>query len=414
MDLIKIPFGYLLEYLYQLFNNYGLALILFSLVVKLVLLPASMKSKKSMMKTSRLQPKVKQLELACGEDKQKYQQEVNALYKEEGVSMFGGCLWSLLPLLILFPLYSVIRYPLEYMLHMPEGSAAFEAIKAAYVSLNGDVSKSIYWQLTATRDISTYVSLVADGVKNSAEFLKEIDVSKLDLSALNSLKNINFIFLGVDLSVEPTWKIWTLSTWKEIGGSLIPIVSGGFALVSSLVSQKLNNTVIKDENGEKDEAAAKAASSGKMMLYMAPVMSVWFGYMMPLGLSIYWIAQSLFGVIQEYFLTVHYRKIYDAEDEIKRQKAAERAAEEAEKERIRAAKRAANPDGIMENTSKKKQQLREKQEREAAAKEFEAKKLAEQGIVPEEKTIPGSEPNRPYARGRSYVADRYSRGDKEE
>ena len=94
MDFIKSLFGYVLEFFYNFTNNYGLALVLFSLVVKIVLLYPSAKSKKSMMKTSRLQPRVKELEIAYGDDKQGYQQAVARLYKEEGVSMFGGCLWS--------------------------------------------------------------------------------------------------------------------------------------------------------------------------------------------------------------------------------------------------------------------------------------------------------------------------------
>ena len=125
MEFIRIPFGYLLEYLYKFTANYGLSLILFSLIVKLILLPFSAKSKKSMMKMSRLQPQLKQLEIACGDDKQKLQQEQMALYKEEGVSMFGGCLWSFLPLLFLFPLYTVIREPLKYL--MPSARAKSSA-----------------------------------------------------------------------------------------------------------------------------------------------------------------------------------------------------------------------------------------------------------------------------------------------
>lgn len=381
--LIQQPFGYVMEFFYNLFHNYGIALILFSLAVKVILLYPSARSKKSMMKTSRLQPKIKQIELACGDDKQKYQQEVNALYKEEGVSMFGGCLWSLIPLLILLPLYSVIRYPLEYLLHVGEETEAFNAIKAAYEAVNGDVSKEVYWQLSATKNIETYAAGIMDG-----------------------LKNINYNFLGIDLSVVPDWKIWTLSGWSAIGGALVPLVSGGFNYLSMFISQKMNNTVIRNEDGEDDKAAAKSAQTGKIMSLMMPAMSIWFGFIMPLGLSIYWIAQSVFGIIQDFFLTKHYRKVYDAEDELKRQRAAARAEEEAEKERIRAAKRAANPDGITENTSKKKQQLREKQEREAAAKEFEARKLAERGAAPEDQNA-GGEANRPYARGRAYQADRY-------
>ncbi len=382
---IQIPFGYVLEFFYNFFDNYGLALILFSLALKLILLPLSAKSKKSMMKTSRLQPKIKQIELACGDDKQKYQQEVSQLYKDEGVSMMGGCLWSFLPLLLLIPLYNVIREPLTYLLHLDETTVA--SIKTAVATLqNVEVDKlNYYWQYTAASNMGQF----ADIVKSTS---------------------INFSFLGIDLGQTPSWQVWKMSTWNEIGGALIPIVSGGLNFLAMFIGQKMNNTVIKNDKGEKDEAAvASAQSTGKAMNFLMPLVSVWFGFIMPLGISIYWIAQSLFGIVQDYFLTIHYRKVYDAEDERKRQQAAERAAEEAEKERIRAAKREANPDGIVENTSKKKQQLREKQEREAAAKEF-AKKRNVNGEADDtaSDTNAGGEENRPYARGRAYRADRYS------
>ena len=381
---IQIPFGYVLEFFYGFFHNYGIALILFSLAVKVILLPLSMKQKKSMMKTSRLQPKVKQIELACGDDKQKYQQEVNQLYKDEGVSMMGGCLWSLLPLLILFPLYNVIREPLQYLLHLTDSQV--ESVKAAFAAAKDiDVKKvDAYWQYAAAADMATYGKGIVENVKS-----------------------INFNFLGINLGEQPSWKFWTMRSWSEFGGLLIPIVSGGLNYLAMFISQKTNDTVITDDAGNKDAASA-TAQTGKAMTFMMPLVSVVFGYIMPLGLSIYWIAQSILGIVQDYFLTKHYRKIYDAEDEIKRQKAAALAEENAEKERIRAAKRAANPDGITENTSKKKQQLRDRQERDAAAKEYEAKKRAEKGEpLPEPRTNPGGEENRPYARGRAYVADRY-------
>ena len=387
---IQIPFGYVLEFFYGFFHNYGIALILFSLAVKVILLPLSMKQQKSMMKTSRLQPKVKQIELACGDDKQKYQQEVNQLYKDEGVSMMGGCLWSLLPLLILFPLYNVIREPLQYLLHLTDSQV--ESVKAAFAAAKDiDVKKvDAYWQYAAAADMATYGKGIVENVQS-----------------------INFNFLGINLGEQPSWKFWTMRSWSEFGGLLIPIVSGGLNYLAMFISQKTNDTVITDDAGNKDAASA-TAQTGKAMTFMMPLVSVVFGYIMPLGLSIYWIAQSILGIVQDYFLTKHYRKIYDAEDEIKRQKAAALAEENAEKERIRAAKRAANPDGITENTSKKKQQLRDRQERDAAAKEYEAKKRAEKGEpLPEPRTNPGGEENRPYARGRAYVADRYD-GESEE
>lgn len=378
---IQIPFGYVLEFFYNFFSNYGIALILFSLAVKIILLPMSAKSKKSMMKTTRLQPMVKQIEIACGDDKAKYQQEVQKLYKEEGASMTGGCLWAFIPLLILIPLYNVIREPLEYLLHL--SSEQIAAVKASLAELEGVAADKldVYWQYRAASN----ADLLPAGVEA-----------------------LNFYFCGIDLGLKPDWKVWKMHSWAKIGGAIIPLVSGGLNYLSMFISQKMNATVVRDENGEKDEAAAKAASTGKIMNMLMPLMSVWFGFIMPLGISIYWIAQSIFGIVQDYFLTKHYRKVYDAEDAVKREKAARRAAEEAEKERIRAAKRAANPDGITENTSKKKQQLREKQSREAAAKDYEAKKRAAQGLAPEEAAeLLGGEENRPYARGRAYQPDRY-------
>ena len=383
---IQIPFGYVLEFFYNFFSNYGIALILFSLAVKIILLPMSAKSKKSMMKTTRLQPLVKQIEIACGDDKAKYQQEVQKLYKEEGASMTGGCLWAFIPLLILIPLYNVIREPLEYLLHL--SSEQITAVKESLAALEGvAVDKlDVYWQYRAASN----AAVLPAGVEA-----------------------LNFFFCGIDLGLKPSWKVWKMRSWAEIGGFIIPLVSGGLNYLSMFISQKTNATVVRDENGEKDEAAAKSASTGKIMNMLMPLMSVWFGFIMPLGISIYWIAQSIFGIVQDYFLTKHYRKVYDAEDAIKRDKAAQRAAEEAEKERIRAAKRAANPDGITENTSKKKQQLRDKQSREAAAKDYEAKKRAAQGLAPEEAAeLLGGEENRPYARGRAYRPDRY-RSDEE-
>ena len=391
MEFIRVPFGYVLEFFYGLFNNYGAALILFSLAVKILLLPMSAKSKKSMMKTSRLQPIVKQIELACGDDKQRYQQEVNKLYKEEGVSMFGGCLWSLIPLIILIPLYAVIREPLQYLLHI-DGEVVAQLKTAVEAALPEGEKINAYWQFQVAQNIDAYRDIVGAGYES-----------------------LNFNFLGIDLGLEPNWRIWTLVGWSQIGGALMPLVSGGLNYLSMFISQKMNNTVITNANGEKDEAAAKTAQTGKMMNMLMPLISVWFGFIMPLGISVYWISQSVFGIIQDYFLTKHYRKIYDKEDAARRERAAQRAAEEAEKERIRAAKRAANPDGIKENTSKKKQQLRDKQGREAAAKDYEAKKLAAQGLAPEEKAdVLSGDPERPFARGRAYRPDHYSKGKNKE
>ena len=115
-DIITVPFGWLLAQLYQLTNNYGVAMIIFALIVQLVLLPINAKSKKSMMKMSRLTPQVQKIQAKYADDTQKQNEAMQALYREEGVSMGGGCLWSFIPMLILFPLFTVIRQPITYIL----------------------------------------------------------------------------------------------------------------------------------------------------------------------------------------------------------------------------------------------------------------------------------------------------------
>ena len=111
-DIVNVPFGFLLRILYQLVDNYGVALMLFTLLVKLVLLPLSAKSKKGMMQTSRLTPYVQALRKKYENDPQKQAEAIQALYKEENCSPTGGCLWSFVPLLILIPLYTIVREPI--------------------------------------------------------------------------------------------------------------------------------------------------------------------------------------------------------------------------------------------------------------------------------------------------------------
>ena len=110
--IINVPFGYLLDWLYQFTTNYGVALILFAVIVQLVLLPITAKSKRSMMKMSRISPRLQEIKEKYANDQQKQTEAIQKLYKDENVSMTGGCLWSFVPLLILIPLYAVIREPI--------------------------------------------------------------------------------------------------------------------------------------------------------------------------------------------------------------------------------------------------------------------------------------------------------------
>ena len=399
-DIITIPFGYLLDWLYQFTSNYGIALILFAILVKLILFPIQAKSKKSMMKMSRLSPLVQKIQARYPDDQQKQNEALQQLYKDEGVSMTGGCLWSFVPLLILLPLYQVVRQPIVYMLHesLDVAEQIIEIIKAANSEYFG--GNPYYHQMVAARYLPEF-----------AEAIKEAIPS---VSA-NTLAGLNFDFLGIDLGAVPQFNVfrWTTWDWAHIGAFLIPILSAGSQVLSMFISQKMNDSVITNEKGVQDKETAKNSQQNQtnmIMMWMMPLMSLWIGFTVPAALSLYWFIQGIVSIVQDVFLTQHYRKIYDAEDAVRLQKAMEEERLEAERERVRAERRAANPDGQTQNTSKKKmqkqQQLAEEAAKAAAAREYAAKK----GIVVEEEASPACMsgiPDRPFCKGRNYNPNRY-------
>ncbi len=410
-DIITVPFGWLLGFLYDFTNSYGLALILFAVLVKLILLPTSAMSKKNSMKMSRIQPRLQAIQKKYADDQMKMNEEMRALYKSEGVSMGGGCLWSFIPLLILIPLYAVVRQPLQYMLGQSaeNAQAIVDAIKATDIGAGLFAGNKAYHEMVAAANLSEFWDTVKAAVPGLADSVKD---------------GVNFEFLGgIDLAANPVWKVWTDAwawDWPHIGAFLLPVASCASQFVSMIVSQKLNNSVITNEKGVQDKETAKnsqANQSMKMMMWTMPLMSLIIGFTFPAAMSLYWLAQGVISTIIDVILTKHYRKKYDAEDAERLKKAMELEAAEAEKERIRAEKRAANPEGITENTSKKKLQQKQKQEQQAAkaaaAKEYAAKK----GEVVEEaskKEALSGISSRPNCKGRAYDPNRYASQSTEE
>ncbi len=395
-DIVTVPFGYLMDWLYQLTANYGWALVLFAVLVKVILLPITAKSKKSSMKMSRLTPRLQAIQKKYANDQQKQSEMIQALYKEEGVSMGGGCLWSFVPLLILLPLYTVVREPITYILHETAEHAAqiVEALKG--LAADAFSSGRGYEQIVAAQLIPQFKDALVEKIP--------------DLSAA-TLEGVNFNFLSIDLGRIPDFKFWK---WTKIDWAVIlPILSAGSQVLAMFISQKMNNSLVTNEKGVEDKEAAKnsqANQTSKVMMFTMPLMSLWIGFIMPAALSLYWFVQGIVSILIDVYLTKKYRKIYDAEDAVRLQKALEEEELEREKERIRAERRAANPDGITANTSKKK--LQQKQQKEeaaakaAAAKEYAAKK----GLVEEEteETVLSGDPARPYAKGRAYDPNRYN------
>ena len=406
-DIVTVPFGFTLKVLYDLTTNYGVAIILFSILVKLVLLPMNAKGKKSMMKMSRLTPDIERIKKKYPDDTNKQQQLSQELYKKEGVSTCSGCLWSFIPLLILFPLYTVIRQPIEYMLgETAENAAAIvDVIKTAAPELFG--KNDFYAEMIAARHIPDFVEQIR-------AVLPEISEA--------TLAGVNFDFLGIDLGRQPSINFfaWEAFDWANIGLFLLPVLSAASSVLSMLISNKQNDSVVTNEKGIQDKEAAKNSQqnqTAKTMMWMMPIMSLWIGFTVPAALSVYWLISGVLGTIADTFMTKHYRKIYDAEDAVRLKKYMEEEAIEAEKERVRAEKRAANPEGITANTSKKKLQQKQKAEEEAAkaaaAKEYAVKK----GILVEEEE--GNKPmsgiaDRPFAKGRNYDPNRYASNNTEE
>ena len=407
-DIITVPFGYLLSWLYQLTSNYGLALIIFAVIVQLVLLPITAKSKKSMMKMSRLTPRIQAIKEKYPNDQQKQNEAIQKLQQEEGASMgCGGCLWSFVPMLILLPLYQVVRQPLVYLLHVDVDTASqiIEIIKAADGTLFG--SNNYYDQIIAASNIAQHAAAIKEAIPTISEA---------------ALEGINFGFLQIDLGLIPSFNVfaWEAFTWANIGSFLIPVISAGSQVLQMFISRKMNNSVVTDKNGLQDkETAAKsqADQSSKMMMWMMPIMSLWIGFTVPAALSLYWFVGGVVRTVEDMILTKHYRKIYDAEDAERLKRHLEEEALEAEKERIRAEKRAANPDGITENTSKKKlqkkQQAAEEAAKAAAKREYDAKKGIVEEDAPEKEVMSGI-PSRPYCKGRNYDPNRYGHDSTEE
>ena len=304
-------------------------------------------------------------------------------------------------MLILLPLFTVIRQPIVYVLgeSVETAEKIIQIVKELEPSLFS--SNNYYDQVAAAQAISKYAAQIQAAIPG--------------ISA-DTLTGINFSFLGgINLGSIPSYNVfkWTVWNWPTIGAFLIPLVSAGSQVLQMFVSQKANNSVITDEKGLQDKETAEnsqQAQQSKMMMWMMPLMSLWIGFTVPAALSLYWFVGGVVRMVEDHILTKHYRKVYDAEDALRLQKAMELEAIEAEKERIRAEKRAANPDGITSNTSKKKLQQKQKEAddaaKAAAAKEYAARKgIVEEEI--EEKTTLSGIADRPYCKGRAYDPNRY-------
>ena len=274
-DIINVPLGYLFKGIYFIVgNNYGWALVLFTIVTKLLLTPLSVKQQKSTVKMQKIQPKLAELQKKYQYDKDKLNQETLKLYQDNNISPMGGCLPLLIQFPVLISLYSIIRSPLTYIFQLgPKLNKLAEALNSLGLQVN-----------------------VKDEITMAAALREHASELTGDLA---NLPTVDFNFFGLDLSQVPGF-VWPLV--------LIPVFAGVTTWFLSWLMQKTT--------GAQQSADSSAGGTMKMMNYIFPVMTFMFSVSLPAGLGFYWILSNLYQMVQHLIMP----KLIKMDDEIEEKK----------------------------------------------------------------------------------------------
>ena len=363
MGIILTPFAWLLMLFYDFSQNYGIALILFALVIKLVLFPFNLKGKKSMIQMNLLSSKMQQLQKQYGKDRERYNLEIQKLYEKEKVNPMSGCLWSFIPIIFLMVLYGIIREPLTYLMNVP-----------------ADMINTVA-EITGVANSGTYPQIAMLKAIADPAVLEQVKAALGDAGA--GLFSMNVEFLGINLANIPQLNFWSNGmNWGSVGLFLLPLVSVGTSLLSMYVSMKTNQM---NRGGEQNDQMAK--TNRTMMIFM-PIMSLWIGFTVPAGLSIYWIAQYIFSIFQELICGRLLKKDYERA----RAEAAERERQEKEDEKRR-----------KEEARLERQRRLEEEKKNRGKKKPKKAEPTEPGINKDDSRIG----IRAYARGRAYDPNRF-------
>ena len=281
-------FGYLLELLYNLVNNYGVAIILFTVVIKLILLPLSVKQQKTLKKSAKIQEKMKVIQFKYKNNPEKMNQELMELYKNEKMSPFSGCLTAIIQIILLLSIFYLVRSPLTYMKKIP-----VEDLNR-YVSQlqeDGRQVSSVYPEIDLIREYN---------------FLKEKNPEDSNIEKLNLQMN----FLGLDLSKVPQQNMGDYTVY------IIPVLY----ILSSFISIRMTTSMQQKMNKEAKENIETAQEPGKelivkeenevdavmqtnkMMSWMMPIMSISIAFVAPLGLALYWLMNNILMIAERLVL----------------------------------------------------------------------------------------------------------------
>ena len=276
-------FGYLLSIINNFVGNYGLAIILFTIFIKLIMLPLSIKQQKTMKKSAKIQEKMKVLQFKYKNEPEKLNREMMDLYKQENMSPFSGCLSAIAQFILLISIFYMVRFPLTYM------------------------------EKIDSNQLDIYVQEMKNGGISVSEAYSEIDIIReIDYlkgkfpedETLNEI-NLNMQFFGLDLSKIPQQN---LSDWTVY---IIPILYIISTFISMRITTSMQNKTKKDEEiidvtenkeTERNEMEDAMAQSNKMMSWMMPIMSVSISLVAPLGLALYWLVNNIVMIGERFIL----------------------------------------------------------------------------------------------------------------
>ena len=322
MASISSLFGYILNFIYGLVQNYGLAIIIFSFILKIILLPLSIKQHKTMKKNAKIQGKVKEIQEKYKNDQNKMNQEMMELYKKENMSPFSGCLSSILQIVILLAMFGLVRNPLTYMLKIDQNTINEVA---SYIRQEDESIKldNAYPQISILKYVSknSDKTIIINNNKQNEEEKKDENIVENSVETKTSentengteinLKDfyLNMDFLGLDLSNIPkeNWDNWTVF--------IIPVLY----VITSMVSMKLTTMMTKKskkndvieikkeddkDNQEEDKLSPEEMSEqmNKSMTWFMPIMSVSISLIAPLGLALYWLINNILMIAERLIL----------------------------------------------------------------------------------------------------------------
>lgn len=307
-NILAVPLGWLLHFIYQFIPNYFVSIFLFTLLVRAITFPLSLKSQKSQADRAKLAPRLERLQKKYAQDKQKLQQKQMELYEKEGVSLTGGCLPMIVQMVVLFGIISVIYKPLTHLQKIPSA-----VIDTAIVTVTNPVDENGNDILTpnkitqADANPNSYyreLRMLKVLSANQGEVVAAIDAmdpaQRGELSGADYYEQMqairrNFDFFGRTMLDNPFSGFGDINIlW------LIPLISGLTVLVSSLISMRFTKMAT---SGEQQPGQG---CSNVMLLVLMPAFSLFITFTVPGGVGIYWICSNVIAVAQTILLNQIY------------------------------------------------------------------------------------------------------------